>query len=86
MNEHQRELLAKLSKSPEWEALTAYSKDLMEMHFKQLAVGLMTKDKEVEYGDLQYRRGLFAGMKLLLDGPVISAAQIERELQKGTVS
>lgn len=86
MNEHQRQQLAKLPESAEWAALTAYCKEQMEIHFKQLAVGLMTKDKEVEYGDLQYRRGLFAGMKLLLDGPAIMAAQLKRELEKGTVS
>lgn len=54
----------------------------MEMHFRQLAREFATKGVEPNFGELQYHRGFFAGMKFLLDNPGVEYSRLQRELAK----
>lgn len=55
---------------------------MMEMHFRVLAGEMMSKGNGISSASVQYRRGVFAGMKMVLDQPLIAQAEIEREIKK----
>lgn len=76
------QLLAALGARPEWNALRKLARDRMERHFAKLARLFASEGEELDYARLQYQRGVFAGMKFLLDGPTIEAAKLKRLLEE----
>jgi hypothetical protein len=81
LSEDDRKLLAALGDRPEWDALREHSEILMEKHFHRVAREFMTAGTEPEYARLQWQRGVFAGMKFLLDAPTVEAKKLERLLE-----
>jgi hypothetical protein len=63
------QLLATLIERPEWQALRHVAKHRMDRHFRGLARMFATEGAELDYDRLQYQRGVFAGMKFVLDEP-----------------
>lgn len=83
ISEEDRALVAALMERPEWEALTQLCKARMDKHFRKLARLFATEGLDPDYGRLQWQRGVFAGMKLVLDRPLIEARALARLLEKG---
>lgn len=69
INPHDVELLAALITRPEWLAFRKVAELRMDRHFRKLARLFATEGAELDYDRLQYQRGIFAGMKFLLDEP-----------------
>lgn len=74
------ELLAKLADDPAWGALSRVAEELMERHFRGVARDFMTRNVQPDYARLQWQRGVFAGIKFLLDSPHIQEKKLERLL------
>lgn len=83
LSEEDRALVAALMERPEWEALTQVCKARMDKHFRRLARMFATEGYDPDYGRLQWQRGVFAGMKLVLDRPLIEARALRRLLENG---
>jgi hypothetical protein len=78
------QLLAALAARPEWEALRRRCERRMDGHFRRLARLFATEGQELDYARLQFQRGVFAGMKFLLDAPAVEAKKLERLLENDT--
>lgn len=74
------ELLAQLGNHPGWPTLREHAKQLMDAHFRGLAREFATRNNQPDYAQLQWERGVFAGIKFLLDNPTIEARKLERLL------
>jgi hypothetical protein len=48
----------------------------MERHFRVLARAFAQRNNQPDYDRLQWERGFFAGMKFLLDNPLIEEAKL----------
>lgn len=55
----------------------------MNQNFLSLSRLLIGNAQGVPDTDIQYRRGVFAGIKMVLDQPLIAQNEIEREIAKG---
>ena len=74
------EQLASLAADPRWQALQARAKERLDREFNSITRAFIYKDVQPDYGDLQYRRGVFAGIKFLLDQPDLDAKKLEKLL------
>lgn len=83
LSEEDRALVAALMERPEWAALTQVCKGRMDRHFRKLARLFATEGYHPDYDRLQWQRGLFAGMKLVLDRPLIESRALARLLEQG---
>lgn len=84
MNDHERQLVAKLKDDPAWGALQAAVRDKKQKVFANLAGRLMASGRRVDPDDIVREvvlaTGFFQGMEFLLREPSISVKAIEREL------
>lgn len=80
LGDHERQLIASIAESPAWESLRKVARNRMERHFRRLAHTFAMKGVEPNYAELQWQRGVIAGMKFILDNPLIEAAKLERLL------
>lgn len=80
------QLLADLTTHPGWNELRRVAKERMEGHFKELSREFASKDNRPDYETLQFQRGVFAGMKHLLDHPDLEAKRLKRLLEKEVTS
>lgn len=77
-----KQLLAALGSRPEWAALTEYAKELMDQHFAKVTRHFMNEGEAPDYDRLQWQRGVFAGIKFMLDNPTLEAKKLERLLAR----
>lgn len=63
------QLLAGLADRPEWAALRRACEQRLDNHFRKLARIFQTEGVAPDYDRLQWQRGVFAGVKLVLDEP-----------------
>lgn len=85
---HDLQLLAALIDRPEWTALRLVAEQRMHRQFRQLARMFATEGKELDYDRLQFQRGVFAGMKFVLDEPhkLLRPGRLERLLNEEEVN
>lgn len=81
MNQHERDLIAKLADQPGWAALKTSVADKREKVFHQLAIKLMA-GADIPDAEVAEARGFFKGMEFLLREPAMSVKAIEKELAK----
>lgn len=81
LNEHERQMIAALADSPGWDALRVAAEVRMQQHFRSLARMFATRGVQPDYAQLQWQRGVFAGMKFILDNPLIQAARLAKLLE-----
>lgn len=88
VSSHDLQLLASLVKRPEWEALRRLARHRMDKHFRRLARIFASEGQEPDYDRLQYQRGVFAGMKFVLDEPhkLLTPGRLERLLEEEEVN
>lgn len=84
---HDLQLLATLIERPEWAALRRVAEQRMDRHFRRLARLFATEGEEPPYDRLQHQRGVFAGMKFVLDEPhrLLTPGRLERLLEEEEV-
>lgn len=75
------EQLAALAQHPLWPKLREKAEQAMTKEFDRIARQLMA-GRTIEDADLAYRRGVFAGMKFLLDSPSLEATLLAQELNR----
>ena len=71
-------VLASLSQHPAWPRLRDRAEQMMGREFDRLTRAKMA-GKDVPETQWAYTRGLFAGMKALLDSPALDAATLSKE-------
>lgn len=76
-SEHDDQLIATLADNPAWQALERRIAREGEQHFNRLARHFARYGNKVDYEQLQYDRGRYAGMKHILDEPRRLAQQQE---------
>lgn len=81
MNEP-NQLLASLAQHPAWKELAKVLDDRMDKEFGKLAYEFALRDKQPDYGQLQYVRGFMAGMKFLWKEPTLEATKLAKALAK----
>lgn len=74
------DLLASLAQHPAWAVLEQRGRDRMEKHGQLLATEFLSMNKQPDYGQLQWVRGVFAGIKFLIDQPTLDARKLEKLL------
>lgn len=74
------QLLAQLAEHPAWKELAKVLDERMDKEFHRLALEFATRDKQPDYGELQYVRGFMAGMKFLWKEPTLEAKALARVL------
>jgi len=82
VGDHERKLVAQLADQPGWEILRRVALERMHVHFRQLTRAFMSRAIAPDYDQLQWQRGVFAGMKFLLDNPLIEAEKLKRLLEQ----
>lgn len=88
VNPHDVQLLAALIDRPEWRALRLVAEQRMDRNFRRLANLFATEGSELDYDRLQFQRGVFAGMKFVLDTPhkIANPRSLERLLNDEEVN
>lgn len=88
VNPHDVQLLAALIERPEWRALRHVAEQRMDRNFRRLARLFASEGEEPDYDRLQFQRGVFAGMKFVLDEPhkIANPRSLERLLNDEEVS
>lgn len=82
--DHEAQLLAKLGGSPEWEMLRQRAERAMTARSELLAHLFLRRNQQPDYAQLQWERGVFAGIKFVLDHPTLEAKKLERLLAAQT--
>jgi hypothetical protein len=80
--DHEAQLLAKLGGSAEWQALRERAERAMRHRGEILAQQFLRRNHRPDYEQLQWERGVFAGIKFLLDHPTMEAQRLERLLER----
>jgi hypothetical protein len=77
------QLLASLSRRPEWAALKRRAEQLRKDRTERVARDLLHRTRQLNPAQLEYERGVFDGINLLLNEPAIEHARFERLLERG---
>ena len=76
------EQLASLADDPRWAELGKVLEARMDKEFTTLARQFATKDARPDYEQLQWVRGVFAGMKFLYKQPALEARELSKLLAR----
>lgn len=73
-------MLAALARLPEWGALRRWAEQAKDARGRHIADLFIRKNQQPDYAQLQWERGVFAGITFLLNTPTVEAAKLERLL------
>jgi hypothetical protein len=83
--DYDAEALASLTSHPAWDALRAKVERKMNREFSRMSSNLMRGDIP-SVAQVHYMRGVFAGMKFLLDCPAVESRKLDRLLEREEVA
>lgn len=85
MDDERKRLLASLEAHPAWAELKAWTQEQRDAYLRKLADAIY-EGRPLTEADLDYKRGFFRGMALLLNQPFFSAAQLRKEIERRDVT
>lgn len=74
------ELLAQLSQHPAWPLLHERMDEYKQKHANHVAAQFLRRNHQPDYAELQWQRGVFHGISLVLAAPALEWDKVQKAL------